>query len=78
MSKLKYFFALTLLIIAIVILANSLGIFECGSCSPSDPLDPDTQTFIASDVNQHVSRWRTGDYVLIYNPNNGHVSFPIK
>lgn len=71
-SKRKLRFTLlTAIAVAGIALADSIGIYECDGCSPSDPLDIDTQAFIASEVNQDLDAWWAGDHVLIYDEDTG-------
>lgn len=58
---------------AIVVLADSLGVYFCNSCSPSDPFDEVTQGFINDDVKSDIANWYSGDHVLIVNIDTGDV-----
>lgn len=68
--KLRYVM-LGLLVVAGIALADSIGVYECDYCNPSNPFDENTQQFIANVVNQDIGDWEAGDHVLIVNPSTG-------
>jgi len=51
--------------------ADSIGVYECPDCNPSDPFDENTQAFIANEVNSDHDNWEVGEHVLIVNPDTG-------
>ena len=63
--------SLIMLLFSTILLADSIGVYECGNCDPSDPSDLNTMAFIANVVNQGIGNWKAGDHVLIINPNTG-------
>lgn len=71
MNKSKFALAAALIFVTALVIADSLGEYECNTCNPSDPMDVETQAFIANTVNSDLEEWMAGEHVLITNPDTG-------
>lgn len=70
-SRFKLAFLVMVGTVAVVIAQTDWGTYTCTACSPANPWDDMTRSFIKSTVNQDVPAWKAGDHATIINSNTG-------